>query len=135
MTIADLRGALADALTVALDINAYAYAPDAPLSPAAFIYPEPFSYHPTFTPSQFDITFVIRFLVASTNMESGQNLLDDFISQTGSGSAVVALEADPTLGGLTTSIEVTDLRNYGVLTLPDSGTRYLSAELLVQVLG
>lgn len=131
MNIASLRTALATSLA-GLSINAYAYAPDSPNSPAAFIYPEPFTYHRTFG-NQFDITFVVRFLVQA-NAQSGQNFLDALISQTGTGSAIAALEADATLGGLATSVEVTDLRNYGVLSMPDN-SRFLSAEILVSVLG
>lgn len=133
MNVTDLRTALADLLAQNLSVNAYSYAPDNPNSPAAFIYPEPFTYHPTFG-TEFDITFVVRFLVASTNSQAGQNLLDEFISTTGTNSAIAALESDSSLAALATSVEVTDLRNYGVLTMPD-GTRYLSAELLVSVLG
>jgi hypothetical protein len=133
MDIAALRSALAGTLEP-LSVNAYSYAPDAPISPAAFIYPEAFQYHPTFD-AGFDISFVVRFLVASTNTQAGQNQLDDLISQDGTKSAVAALETDQTLGGLCTSLEVTDLRNYGVVSLTESGTRYLSAELLVSILG
>ncbi len=134
MNIAELRTALAVLLLDNLSINAYAYAPDAPNSPAAFIYPEPFTYHPLLDQPGFDITFVVRFLVASTNTEAGQNQLDTFLSQGVNGSAVDALESDASLGGLASSVHVTDERNYGVVTMPD-GTRYLSVELLVSVLG
>ena len=132
MNIADIRNALADSLD-GLGINAYSYAPDAPVSPAAYIYPDPFTYHGTFDGGD-DLTFVVRFLVASSSMQGGQNQLDELISDEGQGSAVLAMESDTTLAGTVKSTQVTDLRNYGVLSLPDQATRYLSAELLVAIL-
>ena len=132
MNIADIRNALADSLD-GLGINAYSYAPDAPVSPAAYIYPDPFTYHATFDDGD-DLTFVVRFLVASSSMQGGQNQLDELISDEGQGSAVLAMESDTTLAGTVKSTQVTDLRNYGVLSLPDQATRYLSAELLVAIL-
>ena len=132
MNIADIRNALADSLD-GLGINAYSYAPDAPVSPAAYIYPDPFTYHATFDDGD-DLTFVVRFLVASSSMQGGQNRLDELISDEGQGSAVLAMESDTTLAGTVKSTQVTDLRNYGVLSLPDQATRYLSAELLVAIL-
>lgn len=134
MNIADVRQAIADSLAD-LSINAYSYAPDAPISPAAYIYPDPFPYHPIQGKTDVvDVTFVVRFLVASSNEQAGQNQLDELISPTGQNSAIVAIESDTELGNLVSGTKVTDLRNYGVLVLPDQATRFLSAELLVDCL-
>ncbi len=132
MNIGEIRKALAATLN-GLSINAYSYAPDAPNSPAAFIYPEPGPYHPTFSGGD-DQVFVVRFLVQSTNSQAGQDQLDELITDDGPGSAVAAMEGDPTLGGLATSVVALEMRNYGVVALSDQAVRYLSAEVLVWVL-
>lgn len=135
MNVGDVRTAIAAALE-GLSINSYDYVPDSPVAPAAYIYPDPFP-----VPASFDgdddgvevqADFVVRFLVQSNAMQTGQQQLDAFISTEGSDSAVLAIQADSTLGGAVQSVQVTDVRNYGVVTLPDS-RRYLSAELVVNV--
>lgn len=132
MIIANVRSALAGALADALDIHSYNYVPDTPLSPAAFVYPESYQHPPVFGAGA-DPIFIVRLLVSSTASENGQDQIDTLISTSGDGSAVVAIEADNTLGGVVNGCQVTDLRNYGVVTLGD-GARYFSAELVVWVL-
>lgn len=131
MDIVAIRTAIANKLKPSpLNLRAYDYVPDQPTSPAAFIYPNAFPYHQTYE-GAVSAEFVVRLLIASNEAKGGQAALDAFIAPSGSGSAVAAIESDATLGGLASSVEVTNLRNYGVVMIGD--TRYFSAELVVSV--
>ncbi len=137
MDVQAISTALVDALAD-LEIGAYDYAPDVPgVSPAAYVYPAPFTYDATFPDASQahhdDVDFIVRFLVSSQITSAGQAALNALISDEGAGSAVRALSADPTLGGVVNSLHVTDMRNYGVITF-GAGTRYYSAELVVNIL-
>lgn len=116
-----------------LKIRTYDYGPDAPASPCAYIYPDAIAYHEDYT-GDTTATFIVRFLISSVVTRSGQAQLNLLISPTGPGSAKLAIESDPTLGGLVTSSTVRFREHsYGVVQLPDQATRFYSAELLVEV--
>lgn len=131
MDVQSISTALAAALSE-FRLHVYDYGPDAPLSPAAYIYPEPVTYHADFD-EDVTPTFIVRFLISSVVTKGGQEQLNALIS-TGPGSAVTAIEADGTLGGVVSSVQVLGMREYGVVQLPDAATRYYSAELVVEVL-
>lgn len=114
-----------------LDLHGYDYGPDSPTLNAVYVYPDDNpQWHDTFTGEDTQ-GFVVRFLIGSTFDQGGQAQLNALLSQ-GDGSASAAIEDDDTLGGVVQSIQVTQMRNYGVLTLPDA-TRCYSAELVCDV--
>jgi hypothetical protein len=130
MDLQAVSTAIVDALS-GLNVRAYDYGPDDPVSPAAFVYPlDIVQYFATFDGTA-DVNMCVRFLVSSVATRAGQAELNGFISP-GVGSAVTALQADNTLGGVVSTSRVTSMRNYGVVTLAD-GIRYYSAELIVEV--
>ncbi len=132
MDIQSVSTAIA-AVLANLGLHQYDYGPDSPVSPAAFIYPMDVpEYQATFD-GEIAANFVIRFLISSVGSQGGQKQLNDLISPTGAGSAVALIQADNTLGGLVSSLLITSMRDYGVLSLPDGVTRYYSAELIVEV--
>lgn len=134
MDIAAIRAAAAEKLAV-LQLHPYAYAPDLPTVPAFYIFPQPFDYDATYD-GDTTLMLVVRYLVSSVNSHAGQNQLDGLIAATGSTSAKVKLEADPTLNGTCKSVRVTAMRNYGsvdIASLAGPVGRYFSAEQLVVV--
>lgn len=113
-----------------LGLHVYDYGPDSPIPPAVFIYPDAtLDYHATFD-GAVTAVFVARFFCPSTVAAAGQASLNALISPDG---AAAAIERDSTLGGVVQSAMVTGLREYGVVQLADMGTRYYSAELLIEV--
>ncbi len=132
MDIQTVSTALA-ATVAGLGLHQYDYGPDAPVSPAVFIYLHNIpDYQATFD-GMASADFILRFLISSVAAQGGQKQLNDLISPTGTGSAVALIHADNTLGGLVSSLRISEMRDYGVLSLPDGATRYYSAELIVEV--
>lgn len=133
MDIETVSTAIMDSLT-GLGLHRYDYGPDAVIPPAGYVYPEPnLDYHATFgyaNHAATTATFIVRFLCASVMTAGGQAQLNALISPAG---APAAIELDPTLGGVVDSAIVTGLREYGVVMLPDSATRYNSAELVIEI--
>jgi hypothetical protein len=115
-----------------LDVRVYDYGPDAPISPAVFIYPLDIAQYEATFDGAVTANFVLRFLVASGAAKGGQAQLNGLLSPKGAGSAVALILKDNTLGGVVSGSHVAQMRNYGVLTFPDT-TRYYSAELVVEV--
>jgi hypothetical protein len=74
-------------------------------------------------------TFVVSVIVGRVDERTAQNKLDAFVSSTGSSSIKLAVESDKTLGGNAFDCRVTEMRNYGELTIGD--VIYLSAEFTV----
>lgn len=113
-----------------LGLHVYDYGPDNPTPPAVFIYPDAtLDYHATFD-GAVTAVFVARFFYSSTVAAAGQSALNAVISPDG---APAAIEKDSTLGGAVQSAMITGLREYGVVQLSDMGTRFYSAELLIEV--
>jgi hypothetical protein len=127
MDIQAISTALASELEQ-LGIHLYDYGPDAMIPPAVYIYPETITYHDAFSPDTAEPTWVIRILAASTQSQGGQVQLNELIT-----SVADAITAANTLGDVVQSAIVREMRNYGVLQLPDS-TRYYAADLVVGIL-
>lgn len=137
MDIQAVRIALKDAIR-AIDGLRVADLRDDPHPPCAIVYPKaPFPLDETFTDPAGGTTvrpqFCVLVLVAYTNTSAAQNTLDTFLSDNGEESVKNAIEKDQTLGGTVSDCVVTGLESYGVIQLADGGTRYLSAELVVDI--
>lgn len=99
---------------------------DSPIVPCAMILPDaPFDWHFTFEDGNRLHRFVVWLLVAYTDTGGAQSQLDAYLAGGGPMSVSAAIEN----GG---QFEVKTLRSYGVTSLADEGTRYLSAELVVE---
>jgi hypothetical protein len=71
-------------------------------------------------------TFVISVIVGRVDERTAQNNLDAYVSSTGFSSIKLAVESDKTLGGKAYDCRITEMRNYGQLTIGD--VIYLTAE-------
>ena len=74
-------------------------------------------------------TFVVSVIVGRADEGTAQNKLDAYVSSTGSSSIKLAVESDKTLGGKAFDTRLTEMRNYGQITIGD--VIYLSAEFTV----
>jgi hypothetical protein len=74
-------------------------------------------------------TFSVVVIVNRVSERTGQNSLDAYVSGTGSNSIKRAVESDKTLNGKAFDVRVTDLRNYGDITIGE--INYFSAEFVV----
>jgi hypothetical protein len=126
-----IRQGLADALdTIPTFLTVYASTPSRITPPSAIVLPgRPVAdYHASMdgtagalTRFPFDVLAAVQQMAESYNQEK----LDALIS--GTGSVPAALEADPTLGGVCLTLQVSTATDYGLLTFADStfvGVRY-----------
>jgi hypothetical protein len=74
-------------------------------------------------------TFAVQIIVGRVSERSGQSTLDAYCASTGTSSIKLAIESDKTLAGKAFDLRVTDMRNYGELTVGE--VNYLSAEFVV----
>ena len=70
-------------------------------------------------------------LVSSGDSAMGQDLLDAYLSPTGSQSVYAAVQADPTLGGAVSFAVVVEATGYGLTNF--SGNDYLGCSLVLNI--
>ncbi len=115
----------------ALSLRRYDYGPEAPSGRSVYVYPESINFG---TEGAHDDTeIVVRFLIPTNDAQAGQQFLNTLISTNKTGSAVDALRADKTLGGVVDSLLVKAMRKNGVLQMPDS-SRFYSCELVLDII-
>jgi hypothetical protein len=84
------------------------------------------NYHASMGNGMTTYNFIVTLVVGRADARSAQNALDAFCSSTGSSSIRSAVESDRTLGGKAFDCVVTQMRNYGSLSIGDN--TYLAAE-------
>lgn len=132
MNIADVRAALKESLASIPELEISSLR-DNVNPPCAIVYPD--------SPCLFDVTFdgeqrprfCVLILVPYVDTDDAQEQMDIYLSDEGESSVKAAIEEDSTLGGVVDDLHVTELRSYGVISMFDGGTRYLSGELVVEV--
>lgn len=129
MDIAALRVQVAAALA-GIGLHVYNYSAKAPIPPAAFVFPDSFSYDMTFGGEINNPKLVVKLIAAAVNDEGGQQKLDQLISVGVTGSIVDAIHNDSVTKGF---MAVEKMRNYGRVTLPNGHGEFWSAELVLDV--
>jgi hypothetical protein len=128
-SVTDLRTGIATNLATITGLRTSPTLPDNPNPPIALVTPISVSFDDSFKRGMQTYTFVISVIVGRVDERTAQNKLDAFVSSTGSSSVKLAVESDKTLGGNAFDCRVTEMRNYGQLTIGD--VIYLSAEFTV----
>ena len=128
-SVTDLRTGIATNLATITGLRTSPTLPDNPNPPIALVTPISVSFDDSFKRGMQTYTFVISVIVGRADERTAQNKLDGFVSSTGSSSVKLAVESDKTLGGNAFDCRVTEMRNYGQLTIGD--VIYLSAEFTV----
>ena len=127
--VSELRDGLKANLATITGLRTADTVPDNPNPPIAVIIPQSISYDDTFQRGMNTYTFSVLVIVQRSSERTGQNSLDAFVSGTGTKSVKRAIEIDKTLGGKAFDVRVTDLRNYGDITIGE--INYFSAEFIV----
>jgi hypothetical protein len=128
-SITDLRTGIATNLATISGLRTSPTLPDNPNPPIALVTPISVSFDDSFKRGMQTYTFVISVIVGRVDERTAQNKLDAFVSSTGTQSIKLAVESDKTLGGNAFDCRITEMRNYGELTIGD--VIYLSAEFTV----
>lgn len=128
-SVTDLRTGLATNLATISGLRTSPTLPDNPNPPIALITPVSISFDDVFKRGMQTYTFVVSVIVGRADERTAQNKLDAYVSSTGSSSIKLAVESDKTLGGKAFDTRLTEMRNYGQITIGD--VIYLSAEFTI----
>lgn len=140
MQISLVRNALADAVRdpIVPGLNALGYVPDT--VPAPCFYAGEVDIDPNFVfGGAYLATVTCRLLVSRTDDQSGQQLLDEYLSRTGPKSVIAALlaargaPAEPALGGLADDLLIESIGAYRLYLVGE--TQFYGAEIRVRVVG
>jgi hypothetical protein len=127
--ISDIRTGLANNLATITGLRTTATIPDNPNPPIALIAPNTIQFDDVFKRGMQTYSFNVLLIVGRADERSAQNSLDAYCASTGSSSIKLAIESDKTLGGKVFDTRVTEMRNYGQLSIGE--VIYLSAEFSV----
>jgi hypothetical protein len=130
-SIAQLRSGLATALGTLPGVRVYQSLPDEVNVPAALVSFEKVTFDKASGRAVALYTFKVTIAVGRTVERVAQSNLDLYVDQSSKQSVKVALEADPTLGGVAYDVYVPELSAYGGITL--NGIDYLGAEFSVTI--
>jgi len=128
-SIADLRDGIAERLETVPNLRVSATFLDAPRPPVAMVLPERVDYDLNANRGADTFFFLISLLVGRADDRAAQRNIDTYI--VGTDSVKAAIEADRTLGGVANTARVTEMRNYGQVSVGD--VVYLGVEFEVEV--
>jgi hypothetical protein len=127
--ISELRAGISANLATIAGLRTTATVPDNPNPPIAIVIPDTVSFDDTYQRGMQTYTFTVSVIVGRADERTAQNNLDAFVSSTGTKSIKLAVEKDKTLGGKAFDVRVSEMRNYGQLSIGE--VTYLSAEFTV----
>lgn len=132
-TMSDLRAGIATNLGTITGLRAYAYVPDDPRPPIAYVIPGGIDFDTAMGRGADTYQFTVKVIVGRWNERTAQTTLDNYCDPASTTSIKRAIESDRQLGGKCFDLRVESLRNYGPIVL-DDGVMYLSAEFAVTVI-
>lgn len=129
-TISQVRDALRVRLATINGLRASSIEQANPSPPAAWPLPRSGAYNADFE-GDTTMQMVVRVVVNMADLSRGQQVLDPYLSPTGTNSIKAAIEADPSLGGVVDSVRVTGWGAYGQYVFGD--VTLLGAEINVEI--
>jgi hypothetical protein len=127
--VSELRDGLKANLATISGLRTSDIVPDNPNPPIAIVLPQSVKYDDSFNRGMNTYTFSVVVVVNRVSERTGQNSLDAYVSGTGASSVKRAIEIDKTLNGKAFDVRVSDVRNYGDITIGE--INYFSAEFVV----
>lgn len=125
-SLSELRDGIAANLSTITGLRVSAFVPDNINPPLAIITPQNIEYHKSFQNGLNTYNFIVSVFVGRVSERVAQNTLDAYCAPTGSSSIKSAIESDRTLQGRAFDLVVSDMRNYGSVTIAEN--TYLTAE-------
>lgn len=129
-TLAQLRDGLKTRLATISGLHAYDVLPEVISVPAAIVRPLSGEYRGSLSGSP-TVKFEILILVQASKINSAQDALDPYLSESGASSVFAAIEADRTLSSNCDDVLVSGWRDYGGIQI--AGVEYLSARIDMEV--
>jgi len=124
-----LRDGIATRLATVNGLRVSATYLDAPRPPVAMVLPDRIEYDLDGSRGADQFFFTVSLLVGRADDRAAQRNIDDYV--VGTNSVKKAIEADRTLGGAADTCRVTEMRNYGQVSVGD--VVYLGVEFEVEV--
>jgi hypothetical protein len=125
-SLSDLRTGIAENLSTIVGLRVSSFVPDNFNPPIAIVSPQGIEYHKSFKNGLNTYSFVVSVFVARVSERTAQSNLDAYCDPSGASSIKSAIESDRTLSGRCFDLIVSDMRNYGSVTIGDN--TYLTAE-------
>jgi hypothetical protein len=134
-----IRAGLATVIGSATGLNAYATAPGAISPPCVVILPgrPAVVYGQTlgtdvtvYGEGEVTVNLMAVIIMSAANESSGQDLLDSYISSSGSHSVNAAVNANPTLGGTVEYAVLIAVQQYGIIEY--AAQPYMGASITIQ---
>jgi hypothetical protein len=132
-TISELRAGIATNLATVSGLRAYAYVPDDPKPPIAYVIPSGISFDTAMGRGADTYSFTVKVIVGRWNERTAQTILDGYCDPSSSTSLKRAIQVDRQLGGKAFDLRVQSMSGYGPIILED-GITYLSADFAVEVI-
>ena len=130
-TVTSIREGLASVLGTIRGLRTAAVVPEDPKPPIAVVMAPNISYDTAFGRGMDTYTFTVMLVVGRVSDRTAQATLDAYCAGVGTYSVKAAINSDPTLSGACQNARVTDMSNYGSVTVND--VEYLSAEFTILV--
>ena len=131
-TVTGIREGLATQLGTIRGLRTAAVIPEDPKPPIAVVMaPTSISYDTAFNRGMDTYNFTVMVIVGRVSDRTAQANIDAYCAGSGALSIKNAIASDPTLNGACQNARVTDMTNYGSVTIGD--VDYLSAEFSVVV--
>ncbi len=131
MSIATIRTGLATNLATVTGLRTAATVPDDPKPPVAIVMPPRITFDTAFARGLDEYEFTVLVVVGRVSDRVAQSTMDEYCNPTGPTSIKTAIERDKTLGGAAQTLRVTEMRNYGGISIAEN--TYLAAEWVVTV--
>lgn len=126
-----IHAGLSAALAAVPGLRVADHLPEQIAPPVAIVQIQSVTYHRTMQGGDSEWTFLIAAIAGRMGDRSAQRQLDGWLSYDGSQSIRAALEVDPTLNGIVSTLLVTEMVSVRPITLGDAS--YLSCEFNVTV--
>ena len=125
-----IRVALANQLA-STGLRTHPVAPGQVVPPALVIIPNrpAISFGQTMD-GETEVNLLVIVLLSAANDAYGQDVLDDYVSSSGTRSLAAAIQADPTLGGAVEFAVPLQISTYGLIEY--AGQQYMGCSLMVQ---
>lgn len=127
-----MRQGIATNLATISGLRTSSFVPDNPTPPIAVVLPTRVEFDSAFGRGMDQFTFKVVVIAARASERSAQDVLDGYCNPTGTKSIKTALQSDKTLGGNAFDLRVTELSDYGPLSIGE--TQYMAATFNVTVI-
>jgi hypothetical protein len=132
VSIQGVREGIAANLDAIVGLHVLAFIPGNPTPPMAVVFPTRVTFDTAFARGSDEYEMTVRVIVARADERGAQGTLDAYCDSSGPLSVKAAVEADRSLGGAAASVRVTDITDYGPVSIGE--TTFLAASFAVQVI-